>query len=110
MVPFGRTTLESKRHCIPGPITAPVEDVVIRKVVPCCLAHDWHRFDTRVIPGERPEIVRIDLVKASEPVGHASGFSILKTLRQAIQSLLDSMNTAAGRCAVILFSLALTRE
>ena len=110
MVTLGRTALEGKRGCILCPVAAPVEDIVVWKKMPCFLVRDWDWLNTWVVPRERPELFRIDLVKALEPVGHAGGFPILKTLRQAIQQIVIRMKASAGMAAWILFAPAGARQ
>src|SRR6266404_7267406 len=109
MVAFGRTALKSKGGRFLCPIAAPIENVVVWKVMPGGLSLHRHGFEVRVVPNQRPEIFRINLVESLQPYGHALRLAALEALSQAIEQIVVGMKMPLRMSARILFAFACAR-
>src|SRR6266567_2188494 len=106
MMSFRRATFEGKRSRLFGPITAPVKDFVISEVMPRLLPLDWYRLHFWVVPDQRPEVFRIDLIETLEPVGDALRFAALKPLGQAIEQIIVRLKVPSRMRPLDLFATA----
>src|SRR6185503_6338223 len=68
VVAFRRAALERKSGRLLRPSTAPVENIVVWKVVPRGLSLKWHWRELRVIPNQRPKVFRVNLIKPLQPL------------------------------------------
>src|ERR1051325_1189100 len=110
MMAFRRTTLKSKSGGVFRPIAAPIKHVVIREIVPGLLFLYGYRFELRVVPNQRPEILSIDLAEPFQPFGHALRFAALKSLCHPVEQVVVRIEMSLRMRARIFVTLVRARQ
>jgi hypothetical protein len=83
---------------------------MVRKVVPRRLPLDGHGFETRVVPDERPEVFRVNLIESLQPRGHTLGLATLEALSQAIEQIVIGIKMSARMRARVFLAFARARQ
>src|SRR5882762_7527865 len=109
-MPFRRPTFESKGGRLFRPIAAPVDNIVIRKVVRSGLPLDSDGFQFCVVPNQRPKIFRVDVAKSLQPGGYALRLAALKPLRQPIEQVVVRIEMSLRMSSRILLAFVRARE
>ena len=107
---FGRAAFEGKGGGISRPVAPPIDHLMVREVVRCRLLLNWHRFQFRVVPYQRPEIFRIHLAELLQPCGHTLRFAILKSLGEAIHQIEVRIEVTTRMRAWIFVTFVRPRE
>src|SRR5437870_1041430 len=107
---FRRTTLKGKGGRLLCPIAAPVEHVVIWKVMPGWLSLDRLGFEISVVPKQRPEVFGTNLTELLQPFSHTLGLATMKALSQAIEQVVVRIEMALRMSAWIFLTFACTRQ
>src|SRR6266705_3296911 len=110
MMTLGRAALKRKSSCVLRPIAAPIENIVVGKVVPGRLSLDGRGLKVRVVPNQRPKIFRVNLIESFQPRSHTLRLGALEALRQAIEQIVIGMKMPLRMSAWILLALAGARQ
>src|ERR1700742_3860162 len=102
---FGRTSLEGKRRRIVAPTGTPINDFMIRKVMPFFLLLDRDRFNILVVPNESPIFFCIHLAFRFEPICNALRFAATITRCEIVKNIVISAEMSVYPLAFVIVSL-----